>query len=214
MYVCTISTHFIVVVVCMYVQESPVCIFYLMVWHIHMVLTAILCDGDIWTHFLELASRSRDSQTRGYRRHSVGRDPCCAYVPLRADHLLLYFHVHSDHAKVSERCNRRGSTPAILDACWRGPTKSIAEENPPALRSRSWSNCAVHVSGRPTINICRLPFRNSSGRRATRRQTSSSGDMGLCATSSYCCRGCLELVHATRRSWFLQAHPSVLHFYG
>ena len=42
MYVCTISTLFIVVVVCMYVQESPVCIFYPMVWYIHMVLTAIL----------------------------------------------------------------------------------------------------------------------------------------------------------------------------
>jgi hypothetical protein len=42
MYVCTISTPFIVVVVCMYVQESPVCIFYPMVWYIHMVLTAIL----------------------------------------------------------------------------------------------------------------------------------------------------------------------------
>ena len=42
MYVCTISTHFIVLVVCMYVQESPVCIFYPMVWYIHMVLTAIL----------------------------------------------------------------------------------------------------------------------------------------------------------------------------
>ena len=41
MYVCTISALFIVVVVCMYVQESPVCIFYPMVWYIHMVLTAI-----------------------------------------------------------------------------------------------------------------------------------------------------------------------------
>ena len=42
MYVCTISTLFVVVVVCMYVQESPVCIFYPIVWYIHMVLTAIL----------------------------------------------------------------------------------------------------------------------------------------------------------------------------
>jgi hypothetical protein len=47
MYVCTISTPFIVVVVCMYVQESPVCIFYPMVWYIHMVLTAILCTDRI-----------------------------------------------------------------------------------------------------------------------------------------------------------------------
>ena len=42
MYVCTISTLFVVVVVCMYVQESPVCIFYPMAWYLHMVLTAIL----------------------------------------------------------------------------------------------------------------------------------------------------------------------------
>ena len=42
MYVCTISTLFVVVVVWMYVQESPVCIFYPIVWYIHMVLTAIL----------------------------------------------------------------------------------------------------------------------------------------------------------------------------
>ena len=41
MYVCSISTLFVVVVVCMYVQESPVCIFYPMVWYIHMVLTTI-----------------------------------------------------------------------------------------------------------------------------------------------------------------------------
>ena len=52
MYVCTISTLFVVVVVCMYVQESPVCIFYPIVWYIHMVLTAIQGAHNSWRYDL------------------------------------------------------------------------------------------------------------------------------------------------------------------